>query len=91
MTETQQRLIRCFRAVFPELRRDDEALHASASSVGAWDSMGAVILVAAVEEEFGVQIEPEQIEKFTSFASYLQWLTDGSRTAARFAGERIAT
>ena len=70
MTDTQQRLIRCLRAVFPELTSDTQALHASTSSVGAWDSMATVILAAAVEEEFDIQVDPEQLEKLNSFESY---------------------
>jgi acyl carrier protein len=80
VTEPQRRLIRCFRAVFPELTSDDQARHASASSVAAWDSLAMVILAAAVEEEFDVQIEPEEIERLNSFQSYLNWLTHMTRT-----------
>ena len=74
MTDTQQRLIRCLRAVFPELTSDTQALHARASSVGAWDSMATVILAAAVEEEFDIQIDPEQLECLNSFESYTKLL-----------------
>ena len=92
MTEnTQQQLIRCFRAVFPELSSDHDAWNASASSVGAWDSLATVILAAAVEDEFGVRIEPEEIEKLNSFQSYLIRLTEGARTAASSAQEQIVT
>jgi acyl carrier protein len=90
VTETQHRLIRCFRAVFPELSSDHEALHASASSLAAWDSLQTVILAAAVEEEFVVQVEPEEIERLTSFESYLNWLSQDSRPAVPSASERIA-
>lgn len=91
MTETEQRLIRCFRAVFPELTSDHDASHASASSVAAWDSLATVILAAAIEDELGVQIDPEEIEKLNSFQSYLNWLTEGPRTAASSEREQIVT
>jgi acyl carrier protein len=60
------------------LSSDQQALHASATSVAAWDSLATVILAAAVEEEFGVQVEPEEIERLDSFESYLNRLVDGS-------------
>jgi acyl carrier protein len=87
----QQRLIRCFRAVFPELSSDHDASHASASSVAAWDSLATVILASAVEDEFGVQVEPEEMERLNSFQTYLNWLAEGPRTAASAAREQIVT
>ena len=81
MTDTQHRLIRCFRAVFPELSSDHQALRASALSIAAWDSLATVTLAAAVEEEFGVQIDSEDLEKLNSFQSYLNRLADGANTA----------
>jgi acyl carrier protein len=89
VSETQHRLIRCFRAVFPELNTDRDALEANVSSVAAWDSLATVILAAAVEEEFGVQVEPEEIEKLTSFQSYLTWLARDARTTSPSVPEPI--
>ena len=75
MLDTHQRLIRCFQAVFPELS-DTQAARANSSSVAAWDSVATVTLAATVEEEFGIQFQPEDIEKMNSFDSYLH-LLDG--------------
>ena len=76
MTDTERRLIRCVRAVFPELQSDDETLRASESSVAAWDSLGTVVLAAAVEEEFEIEVNPEHLERLRSFDSYVRLLGD---------------
>ena len=59
--------------------------------MAAWDSLATVILAAAVEDEFGVQVELEAIENLNSFQSYLNWLTEASRTAAPSTPEQIVT
>ena len=66
MDEVRERLIRCFQAVFPELTVQD-AERASNSQVGGWDSVATVTLAAAVEEEFRIEFEPEEMEELTSF------------------------
>ncbi len=64
------RLVRCFGLVFPELGPDEIPL-ASASSVGTWDSLASINLVAVIEEEFGIQVELEELEEMMSFATIL--------------------
>jgi len=73
MTDTEKRLIRCFQAVFPELSESD-ATDATTLRVAAWDSMATVTLAAAVEEEFGIQFEPEELENLTSYQYYMKLL-----------------
>ena len=68
MADTKARLITCFKAVFPDLSAV-QAESASASTVAAWDSVATVTLAAAVEEEFDLQLEPEDLEKMDSFAN----------------------
>ena len=75
MSEKQQRLIRCFRAVFPELSESDVS-RASISNQPAWDSVATVTLAAAMEEEFRIQFEPEEMEKMTSSQSCLDLLAN---------------
>lgn len=36
-------------------------------SVGGWDSVATVTLAATVEEEFGIEFEPEEMEELISF------------------------
>jgi len=64
------RLARCFGLVFPELGPDEIPL-ASPSSVGTWDSLASINLVAVIEEEFGIQVELEELEEMMSFATVL--------------------
>jgi len=75
VTDKQQRLIRCFQAVFPGLN-ESEAARASVSRLAKWDSVATVTLAAAVEEEFGIQLEAQEIEEMNSFQSFLNRLDD---------------
>jgi acyl carrier protein len=66
MDDTRQRLVRCFATVFPEL--SDEAVYAaSQATLPAWDSVAAITLVNVIEEEFGIQMDFEDLENLTSF------------------------
>ena len=49
-------------------------MSAAATSVGAWDSLATVNLLSVVEEEFGVQVAPEDFESFVSFELILDYL-----------------
>jgi acyl carrier protein len=44
--------------------------------LAAWDSVATVSLAAAVEEEFGIQFDPEEIENLNSFQSCLNLLAN---------------
>jgi acyl carrier protein len=70
MIETKQRLLRCFRAVFPDLS-EEELERASQTSLASWDSVNTVTLMTLVEEEFGIQFAPEDIEDLSSFGLFL--------------------
>lgn len=76
MSDTRQRLIRCFQAVFPNLS-EAEAARATALNVSEWDSLATAILVAAIEEEFGVGFAPEDIESLQSFEESFAQLRRG--------------
>jgi acyl carrier protein len=73
MCEQDSRLLRCFAAVFPLLRAE-EILDGNTESADSWDSLSAVTLSAAVQEEFGVDIEPEVLPTLRSFAAYRTYL-----------------
>jgi len=73
MGELAPRLVKCFAAVFPDLK-EDEIRRAAAASVGAWDSLATVSLLSVIEEEFGVQVPPEDFESFVSFELILDYL-----------------
>lgn len=69
----RERLMRCFRAVFGWLT-PEEIRRASADLIEGWDSVATVTLAALVEEEFGVRLEPSELEQLTSFERILGML-----------------
>jgi acyl carrier protein len=75
MDERQVRLVGCFLAIFPELRID-EITKATSTSVETWDSVAGVALLAAVEEEFGISIEVENLAMFNSYDGFLTYLQE---------------
>jgi acyl carrier protein len=73
MTDNSRKLIQCFRSVFPDLP-EAQIPAASQDTVPAWDSVASIMLLNVVEEEFGVPMDLERIEEFTSFEAILQHL-----------------
>lgn len=73
MNDTRARLEKCFAAVFPELT-GPEVARASTLTVGGWDSLASVTLLTVLEEEFQVQIDPEDLEHLVSFELILDYL-----------------
>jgi acyl carrier protein len=71
--DARARLARCFAAVFPDLP-PGEIPRASTASVAAWDSLAAATLLAVVEEEFGVQVPAEDLDRFVSFEGILAYV-----------------
>jgi len=74
MHDVKENLTKCFSTVFPELSRE-EIVAASPNTVGAWDSLSAVTLVALIEEEFGIQLEPGGGPENMSFENLLPRIT----------------
>ncbi len=66
MNDIETRLAQCFRVVFPALAPDAIA-GATQDSVAEWDSVATVTLLTVIEEEFGVALDFEELEKLTSF------------------------
>lgn len=62
------RLMRCFESVFPGLTPDE--IRASSGENGSWDSLSLVTLVAVVQEEFGVEISPDELASLDSFSAF---------------------
>jgi acyl carrier protein len=72
--EQEDRLIRCFSSVFTGLT-PEEIRNTTAESMGTWDSLSTVMLVAVIEEEFNIQIDPEVISEMNSFAAFRTYLS----------------
>jgi acyl carrier protein len=51
------------------------------ASCARWDSLNHLRLIMAVEEEFGVRLEPDEIANIASLAD-LQTMLDGKSAAA---------
>ena len=73
MSEIRERLVRCFSATFPNLT-PGEIQSASPATVPTWDSLASITLVSVLEEEFAIQIEPEDIEHLLSFENSLDYM-----------------
>ncbi len=67
MHNVEQRLTKCFSVVFPELSRE-EIVKSTLNTTGA-DSLTTVTLMAIVEEEFGIELEPDDLLQDMSFQS----------------------
>ncbi len=71
MPDTQSELlIACFQKVFPNLSRA-AIPHASHATLAAWDSVAHVTLLSLIGEAFSLDIDFEEFEEATSFASIL--------------------
>ena len=66
MDEVGARLTKCFIVVFPELK-PDEASRASAATLDQWDSVASVTLFTLIEEEFGISLDVDALDQFSSF------------------------
>jgi len=66
MDETRQRLTKCFEVVFPELSQD-AIPGASTATLTAWDSVASITLMNVVEDEFGVELDLDDLANLDSF------------------------
>ena len=73
MDSTQERLVKCFAAVFPRLT-PEQVWEASPSTLRQWDSVSSVTLFTLIEEEFGLSLGPDALDEFGSFAQILAHL-----------------
>jgi acyl carrier protein len=75
MADLTGRLTRCFQAVFEDID-PAEIPHATAETVASWDSLATATLMTVVEEEFGVQVAPEDLPRFVSYPAILGFLRE---------------
>lgn len=47
----------------------EEVENATMESLDKWDSIGQMSLIAIIEDAFGIELEPDEIMQFTSFAA----------------------
>jgi acyl carrier protein len=68
MDNLDNRLLRCFSSVFPDLN-EEQIRAASIDSVPAWHSLASVTLVALLQEEFGMQVGLAELPNLISFSA----------------------
>jgi acyl carrier protein len=73
MDKTSQRLESCFSKVFPNLARE-QVRNASVDTIAKWDSMASVALLSVIGEEFGIEMDMDDLEQFTSFDGLLDYV-----------------
>jgi acyl carrier protein len=73
MDESEALVAGCFSAVLPHLN-PAEIIHANPNNVRGWDSIATVTLMAAIEQELGIEIEPADVEEFVSFESIVSFV-----------------
>lgn len=75
--DTRAKLEEVFRAVF-ELPSGAPVQHIRQINFRKWDSLGHVLLIAAVESEFGRSIDPTKSLQLTSFESMELYLAENA-------------
>ena len=80
MNNVTEKLAKCFALVFPSLK-PDQIPSASAENLSEWDSIAQVNLLSVIGEEFEMDIDFEEFEGATSFASLAERLREISARA----------
>jgi acyl carrier protein len=78
MPEVEQRLMRCFQAVFPTLE-ENVIRSAHKQHISAWDSLASVTLIRTIDEEFGLPIDLFDLEDMDGFEALRDYIA--SKTA----------
>lgn len=52
----------------------EEVENATMDGVEKWDSIGQMSLIAIIEDEFGIELEQEEVMRITSFAEGVEIL-----------------
>ncbi len=73
MDNIEQRLVKVFETVFPDLTV--EQIHAaSQTTVATWDSVAAITLMNLMEEEFTIEIDFDRAAELSSFSEILAYV-----------------
>lgn len=73
MDDTRQRLSNCFQVVFPAMP-PEQVPGASTATVAEWDSVAAITLMNVLEEEFGLEMDLDDLADLDSFGKVLAYL-----------------
>jgi acyl carrier protein len=80
MDETRQRLTSCFQVVFPDMPAE-EVPAASTATVANWDSVAAITLMNVMEDEFGLEMDLDDLADLDSFEKILAYLQKRQQVA----------
>jgi acyl carrier protein len=80
MDDVKQRLIGCFQTVFPDLPESEIPLLSQDSS-SAWDSVSAITLMNVLEDEFGIEMDLDQVAELDSFDKIYTYLQERLQAA----------
>ena len=75
MDTTEERLVKVFETVFPDLP-EDKIRTASQSNVSSWDSVAAITLMNVMEEEFVIEIDFDRAAELSSFPEILEYVKE---------------
>lgn len=78
--EIERRLENCFRIVFPDLP-EHQISSASQTTVANWDSIATVTLVSMIDEEFGIELDLDNLAELDSFNSLCACVKDQVRVS----------
>jgi len=78
MTDIGPGVANCFSNVFPDLAAGDIP-RASQASLAQWDSVAHVTLLAAIAEEFQVDLDEEAFESLTSYSLIVDFVESKRR------------
>ena len=48
---------------------EEEVVNATMQSLEKWDSIGQMSLIAIIEDAFGIEFEPDEVMRFTSYVA----------------------
>lgn len=80
MDDVKPKLIECFQIVFPDLKEEDIP-SASQETVADWDSVAAITLVNVIEEQFGIEMDLDELADLDSFQKVLAYLQQRQQPA----------
>jgi len=75
MDNIEERLVKVFETVFPDLTVD-QIQAATQSTVSSWDSVAAITLMNVMEEEFTIEIDFDRAAELSSFAEILGYVKE---------------
>ncbi len=73
MNNTEEKLTSIFETVFPDVPAE-KIRSATQDSISNWDSVAAITLMNLIEEEFGFQMEFDDLGELTSFGKIRSYI-----------------